>query len=159
MRIIPTQYAACDTLRDAYADGWNSGHGIACHNVPSIGDKLWTESLGRVVVDAENIREVHESICFEAESNCRSYSPFEYTANRLNHLGDGGWFVLENGEAPRGPFDTQAQAESEADGEDVAELPSSDEAWEAYDAGVCDAIRADLATYTDEHYGIESAEA
>jgi hypothetical protein len=130
MRIIPNQYAACETLRDAYADGWNSGHGIACHNVPSIGDKLWAESLGRVVVDAENIREVHESLCFEAESNGRSYSPFEYTAKRFNDLGDGDFVT-----------------------------PSSEEAWAAYDAGVCDAIHADLATYTDEHYGIESAEA
>jgi hypothetical protein len=83
-----------------------------------------------VVVDAENIREVHESLCFEAESNGRSYSPFEHTAHRFNELGDGGWFV-----------------------------PSSKEAWAAYDAGVCDAIHADLATYTDEDYGIESAEA
>jgi hypothetical protein len=159
MRIIPSQYAACDTLRDAYADGWNAGHGIACHNVPDIGAEMRLESLGRVMVDAENIREVHESLCFEAESNGRSYSPFEYTAKRFNELGDGGWFVMPYCDAMRGPFDTYAEAEAEADGEDVVELPSSDEAWAAYDAGVCDAIHADLATYTDENYGIESAEA
>jgi hypothetical protein len=114
MRNIPTEYSSCDTLRDAYADGWNSGHGIACHNVPSIGDKLWVESLGRVVVDAENIREVHESLCFEAESNGRSYSPFEHTAHRFNELGDGGWFVMPYGDDMRGPFDTQAEADAEA---------------------------------------------
>jgi hypothetical protein len=159
MRIIPTEYSSCDTLRDAYADGWNAGHGIACHNVPELGAKLWVESLGRVVVDAENIREVHESLCFDAESNGRSYSPFEHTAHRFNELGDGGWFIMPYGEDMRGPFDTQAEAEAEADGDDVAELPSSEQAWEAYEAGVCDAIHADLATYTDEHYGIESAEA
>lgn len=158
MRIIPDSYNSCDTLRDAYADGWNAGHGIACHNVPQLGARLRTDSLGLVVVRADNVREVHESLCFEAESNCRSYSPFEFTAHRLNHLGDGGFFVMEDGEEPRGPFDTQAEAEAEADGDDVAELPSSDEAWEAYDAGVCDAIRADLTTYTDEHYGIETAD-
>ncbi len=158
MRIIPTEYSSCDTLRDAYADGWNAGHGIACHNVPSIGDKLWVESLGRVVVDAENIREVHESLCFEAESNGRSYSPFEHTAHRFNELGDGGWFIADEcfGEPPNGPFSTKAEAE--ADGERVVELPSSEEAWEAYDQGVCDAIHADLATYTNEHYGIETAD-
>jgi hypothetical protein len=130
MRIIPTEYSSCETLRDAYADGWNAGHGIACHNVPSIGDRLWVESMGRVVVDAENIREVHESLCFEAESNGRSYSPFEHTAHRFNELGDGD-----------------------------ETTPSSEEAWAAYDDGVCDAIHADLATYTDEDYGIESEEA
>jgi hypothetical protein len=131
MRIIPTQYAACDTLRDAYADGWNAGHGIACHNVPQLGAKLWLESeWHNVVVDADNVREIHESLCFEAENNGRQYSPFEHTAHRFNSLGEG----------------------------DEA-TPSAWEAWEAYDAGVCDAIHADLATYADEHYGIESAEA
>jgi len=49
-------------------------------------------------------------------------------------------------------------ADAEADGDDVAELPSSEQAWEAYEAGVCDAIHADLATYTNEHYGIETAD-
>jgi hypothetical protein len=129
MRIIPTEYSSCDTLRDAYADGWNAGHGIACHNVPELGAKLWSESLGRVVVDADNVREVHESLCFEAESNGRQYSPFEHTAHRFNELGDGD-----------------------------ETMPSSEEAWQAYDAGMCDAIHADLATYTDEDYGIESEE-
>jgi hypothetical protein len=129
MRIIPTEYSSCDTLRDAYADGWNAGHGIACHNVPSIGDKLWTECLGRVVVDAGNIREIHQSLCFEAESNGRQYSPFEFTAKRFNDLGEG-----------------------------EEDAPSADEAWTAYEQGVFDAIMTDCGTYSDERYGIETAD-
>lgn len=113
-------------LEDAYLTGWDHGHGIACHNVPTIGETVWTEGLGRVTVDAENIREVHESLCFEAELNARQFSPFEMIAHEFNGYGDGD-----------------------------EDTPSADELWDAYNEGVCDAIRADLAEYTDEDYGIE----
>ncbi len=108
--------------RGAYAAGCSQGHGIACHNAPTLGKVIWTESLGRVTVDADNIREVHEAVCFEAEAHSRQYSPWEYTAAEFNELEEG---------------------ESEA-------------AWEAYEEGVADAIRGDLATYTDEDYGISA---
>ncbi len=107
--------------RDAYARGYNHGHGIACHNVPTMGDEIFCDSLGHVTVDEENIREVHEALCYEAESSSRDYSPFEFTAHEFNSLGE---------------FD-------------------ADDAWAAFDEGVADAIRDDLATYTDEDYGIE----
>ena len=73
---------------DAYARGWNHGHGIACHNVPELGATIWCEGLGRVTVDAENIREVHQAFCYEAESNSRDYSPFEFTAHAFNESED-----------------------------------------------------------------------
>jgi hypothetical protein len=76
-----------------------------------------------VAIDPYNVRDVHQALCFEAESNSRDFSPFEFTAHEFNSLGD--------------------------DGE-----VSSSEAWEAFEAGVSDAIFADLATYTDEDYGI-----
>ena len=80
---IPQAFTAAH-LEDAYRRGWNHGHGIACHNVPTLGDKLFVDDLGRVTVDAENIREVHQSFCCTAESNSRSYSPFEFTAKEFN---------------------------------------------------------------------------
>jgi hypothetical protein len=105
----------------AYARGFNHGHGVACHNVPTLGEKIFSESLGRCIVDAENIREVHQASCYEAEGNSRSYSPFEHTAYEFNSAGED---------------------ESEA-------------LWEAFERGTSDAIEADLATYTDEDYGVE----
>ena len=122
---IPNQYATHEITSNAYARGWNHGHGIACHNIPEIGAKIFSDSLGRVTVDAENIREVHESECYAAESNSRDFSPFEFTAHEFNRLGD----------------------------EEESEI-SSDEAWEAFEAGVGDSISHDLSSYTDEDYGI-----
>lgn len=129
---IPQAFTRSD-LEDAYRQGWNHGHGIACHNVPTIGEKLFSESLGRVVVDAENIREVHADHCYQAESNSRQYSPFEFTAKAFNdaeHDDDGQW---------------------DADKEGL-----SGELWEAFETGANDAIHADLAEYTDADYGVEA---
>lgn len=122
---IPAEYASNELLERAYRIGWNQGHGIACHNVPAIGEKLFSESLGRVTVDADNIREIHESICYEVEMNARQFSPFEFYASEFNKA-------------------------------DESEEGSSEEAWQAHDAGVRDSISADLATYTDEDYDMES---
>ena len=117
---IPSEYVNNELLERAYRIGWNRGHGIACHNVPTIGEKLFSESLGRVTVDADNIREIHESICYEVEMNARDFSPFEFYAAEFNRA------------------------------------DASEEAWEAYDQGVCDSISADLATYTNNDYGINA---
>lgn len=124
---IPTEYADNETLADAYTRGWNHGHGFACHNVPRLGDKIWSDSLGRVTVDAENIREVHAANCWQAEDGSRCYSPFEFTAHEFNEYGEGGDGNL-----------------------------ASDDVWEAFEEGTGDAIAADLAEYTDEDYGIEN---
>ncbi len=128
---IPEQFRG-ELFTDAYRRGWNHGHGIACHNVPTLGAKIWSEDLGRVTVDAENIREVHQSARFAAESNSRSYSPFEFTAAEFN------------------------SADCDEDGKfDPDKEGTSDELWEAFDAGISDSIFADLAEYSDEDYGIE----
>ena len=84
--------------------------------------------MGRVTVDADNIREIHESLCHDAEMNARDYSPWEFTASWINEHGEGS-----------------------------DDAPSADELWEAYDMGVSDSIGADLSTYNDDDYGIETA--
>ena len=121
---IPADYAKSDKLQDAYRRGWSHGHGLACHNVPRIGDKLWTDDSGHIVVDAENIREVHQSLCFSAESSSRDFSPFEFTAHEFNSADEEG----EEG-------DTEAL-------------------WEAFETGTNDAIFADLSEYSDDDYGL-----
>lgn len=126
---IPDKYSNNETLSNAYARGWNHGHGIACHNAPEMGVNYRLDALGRMTCDAENIREIHESICFEAESNSRDFSPFEFTAHEFNSLGD--------------------DEESET---------TSEEAWEAFEDGVGDSIRNDLSSYTDEDYGIDDSQ-
>lgn len=122
----PDKYSTNETLSNAYARGWNHGHGIACHNVPELGENYRLDSLGRITCDSENIREIHEAICYEAELNSRDFSPFEFTAHEFNTIGD--------------------DEESET---------TSEEAWEAFEEGVGDSIRNDLSAYGDSDYGIE----
>lgn len=124
-KTVPHPFENDTLLRSAYRRGWNHGHGFACHNVPKLGDRLWVESLGRVTVDRDNIREVHESLCYAAESNSRQFSPFEFVAREFNSA-------------------------DEEIGEGVTES-----LWEAFEAGISDSIGADLATYTDADYVIE----
>jgi hypothetical protein len=128
---IPEQFAA-EHLADAYRRGWNHGHGFACHNVPTLGEKLFVDGMGRLTVDAENIREVHASNCYVAESNSRDYSPFEFTAHEFNSADCD----------EEGKFDPDKEGNSEA-------------LWEAFEAGTFAAIAADLETYADADYGIE----
>ena len=99
---IPAAYATDLNLERAYRLGWNHGHGIACHNVPSIGDKIcpsidWV-GLGKTVTP-ENIAEYHEALCFAAESASREYSPFEFTAHEFNESDDSEslWEAFEAG--------------------------------------------------------------
>ena len=109
---IPAAYATDSTLERAYRMGWNHGHGIACHNVPSIGDAIdrsidWI-GLGKVVT-AENIAEYHESLCFTAESVSREYSPFEFIAHEFNESEDykSLWEAFEAGTADSIRFDLE----------------------------------------------------
>lgn len=95
---VPKAYCR-GKYREAYLNGWNHGHGIACHNVPVIGATLFVEGMGRVTVDRDNIAEVHMNLCHEAESNSRQYSPFEFTAHEINSDDDseGLWEAFEAG--------------------------------------------------------------
>ncbi len=77
---VPFPYNTDTWLTDAYKRGWNHGRGLACHNVPKIGEELHHDTMGRVTVDAENIREVHAEL---TESNSRHYSPYEFDSYSL----------------------------------------------------------------------------
>lgn len=83
----------------AYDRGWNHGHGIACHNVPTIGATVRTEDSERIEVTADNIREIHASECHSAADNSRSYTPFEFTASEFNESDDSEalWSAFETG--------------------------------------------------------------
>lgn len=64
-----------DTLKDAYQLGYTNGHGLACHNVPTIGSPIcpsvdWV-GLGHTVT-ALNIRDYHVLLSHVAEQAGRS---------------------------------------------------------------------------------------
>ena len=85
---IPAQYASDKYLAAAYESGWQRGHGFACHNVPRIGEYIFSDSYGRALVTADNVRDIHQAACFDAESHSRDYSPFEFIAYELNDSED-----------------------------------------------------------------------
>ncbi|MEN6527607.1 MAG: hypothetical protein ABFD65_14080 [Candidatus Polarisedimenticolia bacterium] len=85
---VPADYASDDVLADAYRRGWNHGHGVACHNVPKLGETYLTDAEGRITCDADNVRELHGILCHEAADNARCYSPFEFTASEFNAHGE-----------------------------------------------------------------------
>jgi hypothetical protein len=73
--------------KDAFEAGYNHAHGIACHNVPRVGEEYWTESEGRITPETpEEARDLHASLCYDAEMNARCYSPWEFVAHEINSL-------------------------------------------------------------------------
>lgn len=90
--------------REAFAAGYDHAHGIACHNVPCIGQEYWTDSEGRVTPETpEEAAELHASLCYEAEIHARCYSPWEFTAAEINSLdefeAEAAWEAYEAGVA------------------------------------------------------------
>ena len=70
-----------------YQAGYDRGQAVASWiNTPEIGVEYWTESEGRIVATRENAADVWFSCCYDAESNGRQYTPFEFTAKELNDL-------------------------------------------------------------------------
>jgi hypothetical protein len=157
---VPTQYQTSLKVFDAYQRGWTHGQGIACHNVPTLGDKVWTESMGEVTVDKDNIKEVHMNNCFAAEENSRSYSPFEFTASEFNAAGEFDCWRVSYGhheDVSEETYETEQEASAAAASEgwlstDIIFCPSHESLWEAFEAGTSDAIIADLDTYSDDDY-------
>lgn len=83
---VPRPYSR-GKYRAAYLRGWQHGHGIACHNVPRIGDRIdkgvdWVGHGDRVTAD--NIADYHALLCHAAADNSRQFSPFEFTAHEFN---------------------------------------------------------------------------
>ena len=99
---VPHPYNKDYLLAYSYKRGWDHGHGIACHNMPTIGHRI-NKSVDYVgcgdYVTANNIREYHGLLCHAAESNSRQYSPFEFTAHEFNEseYADGLWEAFDAG--------------------------------------------------------------
>jgi hypothetical protein len=73
--------------QEYYSYGWRNGHGIACHNVPRVGNKIdrSVDYLGLGPnVTLDNAKDYHQLLCYAAETNARQYSPFEFLAKELN---------------------------------------------------------------------------
>lgn len=115
--------------RKAFAAGYDNAHGIACHNVPRIGEEYWTDDYGRITPQTvDEARELHASSCYAAEMLSRDYTPWELIAKEINDLDE------KHGEG------------------------ASEAAWQAYDAGVALAIAHDLEGYGAEQYGANEEE-
>ena len=88
--------------REAFAAGYDHAHGIACHNVPTIGETYFLESEGYITPETQDeAREAHIAMCFEAELNARCYTPWEFVAKEINDLdefeSEAAWEAYESG--------------------------------------------------------------
>ena len=74
-----------ESVQDAYLRGFERGYNCASwQDLPEIGTQVWTESDGKVTVDADNMWDVVASCAYESESGDRQFSPFEFTASEFN---------------------------------------------------------------------------
>lgn len=69
-----------------YEEGKTRGYNIATwQELPTVGVEYFTDSQGRITVEDEvSASEVFMEWCYNAESNSRQFSPFEYTAKAIN---------------------------------------------------------------------------
>lgn len=89
--------AISDIYLAGYSRGWNCA---SWQDIPEIGSTVRTDADGEVDIEDENDQaDVMSSLAFEAESNDRDFSPFEFTAKELNDREDseGAWEAFEAG--------------------------------------------------------------
>lgn len=107
-----------ESLRNAFAAGYDHAHGIACHLVPQVGETHWTECSGTVTIDTvEEARDVHESLCFDAEVHSRQFAGWEQVAVEINSSEDEdeAWEAYEAGVALAIEHDLDGYTDSDYD--------------------------------------------
>lgn len=82
---------------------------------------------------------------------CDSLGRALITPENIREYHEAFCFEVESNSRNFSPFEFAAHELNSLDEESEV---SSDEAWEAFEAGVSDSIHHDLSTYTDEDYGI-----
>jgi hypothetical protein len=93
------------TKRDIYQSGFDRGYSIADYQeIPAIGYKVPRDidnCIVETVHDNSDKEDVFYALCYSAEENNRSYSPFEFTAKDLNDLQESKpydvWQVFDDG--------------------------------------------------------------
>ena len=71
--------------KEVYKLGYDRGFNIAnLQNMPQIGTKVETEDFTGIIEDKFDIETVFYPLCYEAETIDRDYTPFEFTAKKLN---------------------------------------------------------------------------
>ena len=90
-----------EDVQDAYLRGFDRGYNCASWiNLPEIGAKVWTDSDGYLIVDADNMWDIVGALAGDGESNDRQFSPFEFTASEFNgneELSEELWDAFDNG--------------------------------------------------------------
>ena len=88
--------------REAFTAGYDRAHGIACYITVRAGETYRTEPDDEITPETfDECQDVHRALIFESESNARCYSPWEYTAAKINALdeSEAAWEAYEAGVA------------------------------------------------------------
>lgn len=87
--------------QECFADGYNNGHGLVCHNMPEMYSKVHLpDEINPVEVNPENYIDIVTQLALAAEEHSRCFSPWEQIANRINSLDDDSlhyWNIYDEG--------------------------------------------------------------
>jgi hypothetical protein len=147
---IPAAYRADAALADAYKEGWELAACFESDAFHRLHHAAWCSG-------ASPDKDWHWDIWNESVHEYRKRPSFADTRREIDFHAEGGWFILtrypEGGKF--GPYPTREEAEADAEeGDRIVLLPSAAALWEAFDAGVYDAIEAGLAEYTEADYAV-----
>jgi len=93
------------TKREIYQIGYERGYNIASwQDMPLIGSNVPRSIIHdtvETIQDVNDREDVFYALCYEAEENDRSYTPFEFLAHDLNELQEKKpydvWIVFDDG--------------------------------------------------------------
>lgn len=114
---IPEAYTAHENLEAAYRHGWNHGHGVACHNVPSIGDTIrkCADHMGLGdTVTADTIADYHLHLCHAAADSSHDFNPYDFEGSAPD---EDLWDAFETGVADAIAADLADYTEADYSGE------------------------------------------
>lgn len=73
--------------RTCFAHGYNSAHGIVCHNTPNMHTVVrLPDEIHPITVTPENFLDVVQQLALAAEEHSRCFSPWEQVAAYINDL-------------------------------------------------------------------------
>lgn len=73
--------------QECFAAGYNSAHGLVCHNTPTVGQTVRIpDDLEPITVTYDNLIDVTQQLSHAAEEHSRQFSPWEQIASRINAM-------------------------------------------------------------------------
>lgn len=157
--IIPEAYSTHPDLASAYRAGWQCGHGVACHCVPSLGDRISPEvdywGLGSFV-DESNIRQYHELLTLHNAQGTRPKAEEVFDVEEGEAGEDELWEAFAQGETDSAFEDLRGYTNSDYGIRNDPPSPFVDDDWDGNDDHI-DALKDALRDALDTVHALRKA--